>query len=114
MTGSHGQQILHRHGREIVADRRGEMFREKRNDLVLEVKTPAGDREPYRAGGHALGQGMHHVNAVGPIRRPPSFGDDMAAPPKHEALNFEPVLLDVVEESENASGGNALALRRCT
>ena len=82
--------------------------------VIVHTELAVGHGEPNCRRGEALTEGVHRVDVVRPVRRPPSLSNHPAMTDQHEAVHFMFAMLDRVEESEDARRGHPFRFRCAT
>ena len=96
VPGRHGQQVVNGEAASLLRDVGRNVVGQHVHHPVVQREQPVGDREPHGDRGERLGQRVEQVRAVGRVRRPPAFGDDVTVAHDHDGValdgpRFEPV-----------------------
>ncbi len=102
LAGAHGQQVFHRHRRQLVVHHRWQLARKERHHLVAELEMPFGDRQANGAGGKALGRRVQDARPLGAIRPAPALGHHVAVAVQHDAVHFQLVGIQLIQQRQHA------------
>ena len=86
------------------------LCREQCGQSVVQRQPALAHCQPDRGRGEALAQRVQQLNAVAVIRRPPALRDDSAVSQHHQAVRFEGLFLQPIDQGQEGSRRDALRL----
>ena len=112
VAGRHGQQVVNGDAASLLRDVGRNVVGQHVHHPIVQREQPVGDREPHSDRGERLGQRVEQMRALGRVRRPPAFGDDVTMAYDHDGVTLDGLRFEPVQQRGDRTGRHPRG-RRC-
>ena len=88
VAGAHAQQVLHPHGRQIIADGCGQVVFEKRHNFVVNRQLSLGHCHPNGCRRETFAERIQRVFQLRGVGCPPALSHNLPVPNDHQAVQI--------------------------